>query len=175
MFVFLRAAALFLALIQLSTATEHSNLRTSSLDNENRRELRPQRKDCTVMVTADASLFHAETHVELEDFLCEIDPADNDGRAKHTLPIKASEAQMKKLKKLLADGDLVRSYRERPFVSLWLYKSILTFPTYQRSLVSLPSIFLTLSFQRERVSSFRLDKKSSSELQLVAPAASWRL
>lgn len=110
--VFLRAAALLVALLQLSTATKHSSLRTSSLDTENHRQLRPQTKDCTVMVTADASLFHAETHEELEDFLCEIDPADNDGQAKHVLPIKGSTAQMKELKKLLANGDLVSSFAE---------------------------------------------------------------
>lgn len=89
-------------------ATKHSfRRRTSSIANEVRSERRPQTEDCTVTVIADTSLFQPEAHLELEEFLCEIDPADNDGQGKHTLPIKASEAQMESFKKLLADGDLV--------------------------------------------------------------------
>lgn len=118
MIAFLRAAALLAALLQLSTAYKHSNLRTT--DNLHR-ELRPQKKECIVQVIADTSLFHPETHEELEEFLCEIDPEDNNGEAMHTLPIKGTEAQMQKFKKLLADGDLVRSCENDRLFSLFLH------------------------------------------------------
>lgn len=88
---------------------EAANLRTiENAEGGYERNLKVAKSECTLMVSLDLKIPGAELgddHTE-ESFQCMLDSSDTNGQANQILPIRASIAQLSKMKDMLNKGEL---------------------------------------------------------------------
>jgi hypothetical protein len=103
-----KAAILFLGALG-AAPIEAANLRTiANAEGGYERNLKVAKSECTLMVSSDLKIPGAELeddHTE-ETFQCMLDSSDTNGQANQILPIRASIAQLSKMKDMLNKGEL---------------------------------------------------------------------